>query len=71
MKYEKMQIAGFYRDVDISAQDDEDDEVRQKVDEIQGVSRTYGDDIYTILEMHVDLDLEVLRTCLQQENRQE
>jgi len=54
----KMQIAGFYRDVNISAQDDEDDEVRQKVDEIQGVSRTYSDDIYTILEMHVDLDLE-------------
>ena len=54
----KMQIAGFYRDIDISASEDEADEVRQKVDEIQGVSRTYSDDIYTILEMHVDLDLE-------------
>jgi len=54
----KMQIAGFYRDVNISSQDVEADEVRQKVDEIQGVSRTYSDDIYTVLEMHVDLDLE-------------
>ena len=54
----KMQIAGFYRDVNISAQDDEEGGVRQKVDEIEGVSRTYSDDIYTILEMHVDLDLE-------------
>ena len=54
----KMQIAGFYRDVTINSQDGEENEVRQKVDEIQGVSRTYSDDIYTILEMHVDLDLE-------------
>jgi len=54
----KMQIAGFYKDVDISAPEGEADEVRQKVDEIQGISRTYSDDIYTILEMHVDLDLE-------------
>jgi len=54
----KMQIAGFYRDVNISAQDDEEGGVRQKVDEIEGVSRTYSDDIYTLLEMHVDIDLE-------------
>ena len=54
----KMQIAGFYRDVELSKYDEDDDEVRQKVDELQGTSRTYTDEIYTILEMHVDLDLE-------------
>ena len=54
----KMQIAGFYRDIDISAPEESVGEVRQKVDEIQGISRSYTDDIYTILEMHVDLDLE-------------
>ena len=36
--------AGFYRDVDISAQDDEDDEVRQKVTRYRCI-RTYSDDI--------------------------
>jgi hypothetical protein len=54
----KMQIAGFYRDVELSKYDEDEDEVRQKVDEIQGTSRSYTDEVYTILEMHVDLDLE-------------
>ena len=54
----KMQVAGMYRDIDLISHDQTDDEVRQKVDEIQGTSKTYTDDIFTILEMHVDLDLE-------------
>ena len=54
----KMQIAGFYRDIEVSKYDEEEDEVRQKIDDIQGTSKGYTDDVYTILEMHVDLDLE-------------
>ena len=54
----KMQIAGFFKDIELQASDAEPDEVRQKVDEIQGTSRTYQDEIYTLLEMHVDLDVE-------------
>jgi len=54
----KMQVAGFYRDVELKVGDGEPDEVRQKVDEIQGISKTYSDEVYTLLEMHVDLDLE-------------
>jgi hypothetical protein len=54
----KMQVAGFYRDVELSQYEEESDTVRQKVDEIQGTSKTYDDGIYTLLEMHVDLDLE-------------
>jgi len=54
----KMQVSGFYRDVEISESDDEGDIVRDKVDDLQGTSRTYTDDVFTILEMHVDLDLE-------------
>ena len=54
----KMQIAGVYRDVELIKHDSEDNEVRQKVDELQGTQKTYSDDIFTILEMHVDLDLE-------------
>ncbi len=53
----KMQLAGFYRDVELSTYNHEN-EVRQKVDELQGTSRTYSDEVYTILEMHVDLDIE-------------
>jgi hypothetical protein len=54
----KMQIAGFYRDVELSKYDEDEDQVRQKVDQLQGTSRTYTDEVYTVLEMHVDLDLE-------------
>ena len=54
----KMQVAGFYRDVELSQYEEDNDTVRQKVDEIQGTSKTYDDGIYTLLEMHVDLDLE-------------
>ena len=54
----KMQIAGFYRDVELSKYDEDEDEVRQKVDELQGTSRTYTYEIFTILEMHVDMDIE-------------
>jgi hypothetical protein len=54
----KMQIAGMYRDVDISADDDMENQVRDKVDEIEGLSKGYTDDVHTVLEMHVDLDLE-------------
>lgn len=54
----KMQIAGVYRDVELSKYEEGEDEVRQKIDEIQGTSRTYTDEVFTILEMHVDLDLE-------------
>ena len=54
----KLQVSGFYRDVELSKYEDTDDEVRQKVDELQGTSPTYTDEVYTILEMHVDLDLE-------------
>lgn len=56
----KLQVSGFYRDVELSSGTDEDEnEVRKKVDEIQGTSRSsYTDDVRTILEMHVELDLD-------------
>ena len=54
----KMQVAGMYRDVELISAEEAENEVRQKVDEIQGTSKTYTDDVFTILEMHVDLDIE-------------
>jgi hypothetical protein len=54
----KMQVAGIYRDVEVSADNADDNIVRDKVDELEGISRNYSEDIHTVLEMHVDLDLE-------------
>jgi hypothetical protein len=56
----KLQVAGFYRDdVDLSPSAEDDDKVRDKVDEIQGTKEdeTY-DETHTLLEIHVELDLE-------------
>ena len=57
----KLQVSGFYRDVDlpVSSGEDDRDEVKEKIDEIQGTERTsYKDDVRVILEMHVELDIE-------------
>ena len=55
----KMQYAGMYRDVDLStSQDNEEDPVRQKVNELEGLSKNYTDDVLTVLEFHAELDLE-------------
>jgi len=52
----KLQVAGFYRDVDLSDPQDTFDEVEKKIAEKMGFQAT-SDDRYKILEMHVDLDL--------------
>ncbi len=55
----KMQVAGFYRDIDIPEPANNQSDIRKKYDEMTGESRTYNyDDRHTILEMQVDLDLE-------------
>ena len=54
----KMQVAGIYRDVEISASDEDQNVVQEKKDELEGASKGYSEDIYSVLEMHVNLDLE-------------
>jgi hypothetical protein len=54
----KMQVAGIYRDIELSAIDEAPDKVREKVDELQGTTKSYFDDSYALLEMHVNLDIE-------------
>ena len=54
----KMQVAGVYRDIELSAVDEAPDKVREKVDELQGTTKSYFDDSYALLEMHVNLDIE-------------
>ena len=52
----RLQVAGFYRDVDLGDPVDVFDEVEKKIAEKMGF-RASADDRYKILEMHVDLDL--------------
>lgn len=52
----KLQVAGFYKDVDLGDPVDTFDEVEKKIAEKMGF-RASTDDRFKILEMHVDLDL--------------
>jgi len=54
----KQQVAGFYRDIDLAAPQDKESEVDRKERELEGVSKSKNDDLYTLLECHVNLDLE-------------
>jgi hypothetical protein len=54
----KKQVAGFYSDVEVSASQAEPSQVKEEMDEISGVEPTYLDRDVTLLECHVDLDLE-------------
>ena len=52
----RLQIAGFYRDIDLGEPDNVLDEVEKKIAEKLGF-RASTDDRYKILEMHVNLNL--------------
>ena len=54
----KKMAGGFYRDIELASPRETTDQVQQKVNELQGVKRTESDMLHTILEMHVDLNLE-------------
>ena len=52
----RLQVAGFYRDVDLGTPDNVLDEVEKKIAEKLGFRAT-SDDRFKVLEMHVNLDL--------------
>ena len=54
----KQQVAGFYRDIELGTPGYQENEVEKKERELEGQRKSKDDDIYTILECHVDLDLE-------------
>jgi hypothetical protein len=62
----KQQVAGFYKDVDIGKPQDKETDVEKKERELEGVSRTKDEDVFTLLECHVDLDLEGFEDVNQQ-----
>ena len=54
----KQQVAGFYKDIELSKPDSTESDIEKKERELEGTSKTKDEDVYTILECHVDLDLE-------------
>jgi hypothetical protein len=54
----KKQVSGFYRDIEINPGYNQETDVEKKERELEGVTKTKDDDIFTILEFHIDLDLE-------------
>jgi hypothetical protein len=57
----KQQISGFYRDIELVASDEltQDDDVKSKERQLEGVTMSgQTEDVFTLLECHVNLDLE-------------
>ena len=54
----KQQVAGFYRDVDLGKPTVGESDIEKKERELEGTTKSKEEDVYTILECHVDLDLE-------------
>ncbi len=54
----KKMAAGFYRDIDLIDSTTEPDSVQKKLNELEGIKGAGADNLHTILEMHVDLNLD-------------
>jgi hypothetical protein len=54
----KKQVAGFYRDIEVKPGYDQETEVEKKERQLEGVRKTRDEDVFTILECHVNLDIE-------------
>jgi hypothetical protein len=54
----KQQIGGFYLDIELGTPGYEENDVEKKERELEGQRKSKDDDIYTLLECHVNLDLE-------------
>ena len=54
----KQMVSGFYRDVEIGQPGETESDLERKERELEGITKTKDEDIYNILEFHVDLDLE-------------
>jgi len=62
----KQQVAGFYKDIDIGKPADKESDVEKKERELEGVTKSANEDIYTLLECHVNLDIEGFEDVNQQ-----
>jgi len=54
----KKMASGFYREIELLKPQDKQDKIQDKYDSLEGLKKVESSDVlYTILEMHVDLDL--------------
>jgi hypothetical protein len=54
----KQQINGFYKDIDLGEPPLQQDQLKQKELELEGIQQNGTEDMYTVLEMHVNVDLD-------------
>jgi len=54
----KQQVSGFYRDIELGQPPITSNELEEKERQLEGVTKGSQEDQFTILEMHVNLDLE-------------
>jgi hypothetical protein len=54
----KQQVGGFYRDIDLGTPGYEESDLEKKERELEGQRKSQDDEVYTLLECHVNLDLE-------------
>jgi len=54
----KLQVSEFYRDIDLGQPSYTEGDIQDKKNDLEGVSVTNRDEIFTLLECHVDLDIE-------------
>ena len=55
----KQQVAGFYSDIELQKPQDKEDEIEKKERELEGTRKSGKQEmVYTLLECHVNLDLE-------------
>jgi hypothetical protein len=54
----KQQVSGFYKDIDLGEPPLQQNEVEKKQLELQGIRISKQADVYTLLECHVNLDIE-------------
>ena len=54
----KKQVGGFYRDIEVNPSYMQETEVEKKERELEGVRKTRDEDIFQLIECHVNLDLD-------------
>ena len=54
----KLQVQGFYKDIELGTPAYSEDDIKESKNDLEGVSTTNKDEIFTLVECHVELDLE-------------
>ena len=54
----KLQVQGFYKDIELGTPAYNEDDIKSEKNDLEGVSTTNKDEVFTLVECHVELDLE-------------